>query len=125
MQFTLGLISGIILTMAVIAIFIKIDELVNKKIKFTRKGLYKGVFTSTNSLNKFEADVLIEIGEIESSGTKSKVKVINIQSTNGLTAERKKDISGIIDNTWIDSNSIEWLDFTSTQRDEKIDNILN
>ena len=73
-------------------------------------------------------DVEFEVGEMESSHKKSKIKILSIwvsQSKHDCEDHREK-IKSMIDETWVDKNDVEWLEKSiDVEREEKLKKILN
>lgn len=70
----------------------------------------------------------LEVAEIESTEVKSKVKVLEISFNNSKynTTKWKEKIKTLVDNTWINTSDIEWINKSkSIERAEKLDKILN
>lgn len=94
---------------------------------YIRRGIWSNGYSGGSGENKKKFEVQFELGEIESTSTKSKVVVISLVSSrseynDGAT---KKRLSEMVDNTWMLSTDIEWIDDTSKMRNDKIDQILN
>jgi len=69
--------------------------------------------------------VNFELGEIERSATKSKVRVLNLKCNNSEYNKIKKKIKSMIEDSWIDSKEIDWIEQDLVQvREEKINQIL-
>ena len=93
---------------------------------YIRRGIWSNGYSGGSGENKKKFEVQFELGEIESTSTKSKVVVISLVSSrseynDGAT---KKRLSEMVDNTWMLSTDIEWIDETSKMRNDKIDQIL-
>ena len=127
----LGIILGIILTVSVICIIAyvidKKDKKPNKK-SYIRRGIYNATFTFT-SMAKGEKDVEVqfELGELEYTGTKSKVEMIHYTASGSeyMTDDWKEKLRKSMDSKWMESSVIEWINETPKKRVEKIDEILN
>ncbi len=94
---------------------------------YIRRGIWSNGYSGGSGENKKKFEVQFELGEIESTSTKSKVVVISMASScseynDDLT---RKKISEMVNNTWMLSTDIEWIDETSKMRNDKIDQILN
>lgn len=95
--------------------------------KYTRRGIWSNGYSGGSGENKKSFEVQFELGELESTSTKSKVEVISMVSSRSEyndTATKKK-LAEMVDNTWMLSTDIEWIDETSKMRNDKIDQILN
>jgi hypothetical protein len=96
---------------------------------YLRKGLYTHEYTVTRGVDKV-ADIVVnfELGEIEKSGTKSKVIVLDLTSSNSEynnSIHEKNKIKSMIENSWIDSKEIDWIEQDLAQvREQKINQIL-
>jgi hypothetical protein len=95
--------------------------------KYIRRGIWSNGYSSGSGENKKKFEVQFELGEIESTSTKSKVVVISLVSSRSEynDASTRKSLSEMVDNTWMLSTDIEWIDETSKMRNDKIDQILN
>jgi hypothetical protein len=94
--------------------------------KYIRRGIWSNVYSGGSGENKKSFEVQFELGEIESTSTKSKVVVISLVSSRSEynDASTRKSLSEMVDNTWMLSTDIEWIDETSKMRNDKIDQIL-
>jgi hypothetical protein len=94
--------------------------------KYIRRGIWSNGYSGRSGENKKDFEVQFELGEVESTSTKSKVEVISMVASrsefNDTTT--KKKLSEMVDNTWMLSTDIEWIDETSKMRNDKIDQIL-
>lgn len=91
-----------------------------------RRGLFKT--TLKNNVDDSNFDINYEVEEISKSKLKSKIKIIDYKSSNSKYNEIfwRKTIIDIHDNSWIDTNSIDWIESDiSTIRDNKIKQILS
>jgi hypothetical protein len=93
---------------------------------YIRRGIWSNGYSGVSGENKKKFEVQFELGEIESTSTKSKVVVISLVSSRSEynDAVTKKRLSEMVDNTWMLSTDIEWIDETSKMRNDKIDQIL-
>jgi gas vesicle protein len=99
----------------------------NKESNYIRRGIWNNGYSVGSGENKKKFGVQFELGEVESTSTKSKVEVISMVSScseynDDLT---RKKISDMVNNTWMLSTDIEWIDDTSKMRNDKIEQILN
>jgi hypothetical protein len=96
--------------------------------KYSRRGLYSNSYSiSQHGIKKHDVTVQFEIGELESTDTMSKVEVISCitnRSQHNKESE-KKEFIGLINNSWIRSNDIQWITTIASQRNDKIDQILS
>lgn len=105
----------------------KSEDTKTKEPKYTRRGIWTNDYSIGSGDKKKSLEVQFELGELESTSTKSKVQVISMvvsksQFNDGST---KKKITDMINNAWMLSSDIEWIDDTSKTRNDKIDQILN
>ena len=97
---------------------------------YLRKGLYTQKYQITQlGVKVSEIDVNFEVGEIEKTKNKSKVKVLDMVSTsadyNSASSQRDK-LKSMVQNSWVNSSEIEWIEEDlSEKRNEKINKILN
>lgn len=95
---------------------------------YLRKGLYTNEYSVTKG-GVVVKDIMVnfELGEIERSGTKSKVIVLNLKCNNSEynNSYQKDKIKSMIEDSWIDSKEIDWIEQDLAQvREEKINQIL-
>jgi len=99
------------------------------KPKYLRRGIYNHQFEAVDkSGNSNDVHVQFEIGEIERTSAKSKIEVIEVIPSQSEYSNDgyKKTMIKLINYTWIDSNSFEWIeDNVSEKRNQKIDEILS
>lgn len=120
----------IVISVAVICLIIgfvigKISTSTDAETEFLRRGIVDKTFTYSKSNE--DVNVQVEIGEIEKTKQKSKIKVINMifRSSSHSTYANKLKIEELLNNSWIDSSTIEWIeDDTAQQRNKKIEQIL-
>jgi hypothetical protein len=94
---------------------------------YIRRGIWENDYSCQSDIGKESFTVQFELGELESTGTKSKVEVIRMsckrsQFNNESTFTK---IKSMVNETWMSSSEIEWIDDRSKERNSKIDNILN
>jgi hypothetical protein len=88
-----------------------------------RRGVIFG--RSYTNASKGQFSVHIEIEEIESTSKQTKVRVLNISFGDSSFITQKSNLIRIIDNSWIETSDIEWIqDSVEEKRDKKIDEIL-
>jgi hypothetical protein len=118
----IGIIIGVLFTITLANITNK-EEKVDIE-KYIRRGLLQKNFTT--NLNG-SVDVMYEIGELESTGSLSKIEVIELKAdTSEYNSEfQKKRLTEMIDKSWVNSKDITWITTTSETRNKKIDQILN
>ncbi len=94
------------------------------KSNILRKGLIEREYT----LGAESISVDFEVGEVERSKTKSKVIVLSFVASKSIAntdVGTREGLKKFINNTWIDTNSIDWLvEDTSVNREKKINEIL-
>lgn len=97
-----------------------------KEPKFLRRGIFTSICTLTRNLEKSDITIQYELGEVERTKDKSKVNVINFTVINSTEAkDMDNKIKALIENSWILSTEIEWIeDDITTQRDKKLQEIL-
>lgn len=118
----IGIIIGVLFTITLANIANK-EEKVDIE-KYIRRGLLQKNFTT--NLNG-SVDVMYEIGELESTGSLSKIEVIELKADKSeYNSEfQKKRLTEMIDKSWVNSKDITWITTTSETRNKKIDQILN
>lgn len=118
----LGILIGLILGVGSTCLyFISKDK--SKEIQFARRGIWVNNYTCDGK--SFE--VQFELGELEKTSIKSKVRVISMVASQSKFNDDdiRKKISDMVDNTWIKSDLIEWIeDDLATKRNDKIEQIL-
>ena len=118
----IGIIIGVLFTITLANIANK-EEKVDIE-KYIRRGLLQKNFTT--NLNG-SVDVMYEIGELESTGSLSKIEVIELKADKSEynSEYQKKRLTEMIDKSWVNSKDITWITTTSETRNKKIDQILN
>lgn len=90
-----------------------------------RRGLiFQKSLTNTNKGVQKSYDVDVEIEEIESTSTKTKIKVLNIIFNDTEFIPQKDSVTLLMNNSWVDTSDIEWIEDIQGQRDKKINEIL-
>lgn len=139
MAFILGIVFGVLFTFIGIGIYglfstkDKVEKDKNIAKTYIRRGIWENDYTSQNSnsvygdLIKETFTVQFELGEVESTGSKSKVEVIsmNCRKSQFNTEATFTKIKGMVNGTWMLSSEIEWIDDRAKERNSKIDGILN
>lgn len=100
----------------------------NKEKEFSRRGILDRKFDVSSRFGSVDTiEVQFEIGELEATDTKSKVKVISLTANKSeYNNTSKSSIRNLIDNTWIQSSDIDWIkEPISETRNKKIDKLLN
>jgi len=117
----LGILIGLILGVGSTCLyFISKDK---SKKEITRRGIWSNHYTCDDK--SFE--VQFELGELEKTSIKSKVRVISMVASQSKFNDDdiRKKISDMVDNTWMLSSNIEWIeDDVATRRNNKIEQIL-
>jgi hypothetical protein len=127
MEALLGVLVGVLVGVISTLLITKImnNRTVPTKLSpYIRRGIWKKSYKSSST---GDVEVQFELGEIESTSTKSKVVVI--LSTTDKSEFNTSDvlmskINSMVNNTWMLSNDIEWISDISKVRGEKIDEIL-
>jgi len=128
----LAFITGIILgyiTKHIIQVFKNKNNKTKKTNEYLRRGIYNNSYTISRQGSKIgEVSVQFEIGEIERTSVKSKVRVITLKASSAEYNKGGDDydkLKSMIDNSWLNSNEIEWIeDPIDKIRDEKLNKIL-
>ncbi len=98
------------------------------KDKYSRRGLYKSEYSvSIAGVNNGDVQVVFEVGELESTDTLSKIEVISVKTNRSeynTSQHEQKKMKTMIDQSWIDSNSIQWITTLAEIRNNKIDEIF-
>ena len=121
----LGILIGLILGVCSTCLYF-LSNSKDKKVKdkFLRRGIFTNTYTTVGGKS---FDVQFELGELEKTSARSKVEIISMTAdqsefNNDLT---KKRISDMVNNTWIKSEGIEWIeDDLAKKRNDKIEQIL-
>lgn len=118
----LGILIGLVLGISGISLFNFLKKKNNQQ--FLRRGIWDKDYLSSDNKS---FNVQFELGEIEATSTKSKVKVISMAASkseyNNLSTKIK--LKEMVNFTWIDSNDIEWIeDDLVKKRNDKINKIL-
>ena len=129
--FLFGLVLGLIPTVVLVRKNILQNK--NKPPKYTRRGLYSGTYAVTKAtlsqmgVKKYDVIVQFELGELESTDTMSKVEVISCVTNQSSCNNDKdrKEFSDLVNNSWMDSDQIQWITTVASKRNDKIDQILN
>ncbi len=126
MLYILALISGFFIGLGVTLYFKK--SISTQKPKYLRRGIYNRAIEVTDTFgHKSDIHVQFEVGEIERTVNNSKIEVINIvpNTTVYSTESYKSKMIGLVNHTWVDSSSFDWIeDDMSEKRNKKIDQIL-
>ena len=121
----LGIFIGLILGVSSTCLYF-LSNSKDKKVK--EKFLRRGIFTNTyTTVGGKSFDVQFELGELEKTSARSKVEIISMTADQSEfnTDLTKKRIHGMVNNTWIKSEVIEWIeDDLAKKRNDKIEQIL-
>ena len=123
----LGILIGIIIGIGTVLFVNILIFFKDKESSYLRRGLIKGDYVITDPLSTDKINVQFEVGELESTDTRSKVVVISLVTDNSLYNQseiEKKKLSSMIDMSWVKSSDIEWITSSSDSRNKKIDEIL-
>jgi hypothetical protein len=122
--FIIGVLVGLIPTF-----YLLFNNNSNKKVneEYLRRGIYNLSFNCTRGNWQGSVNIQYEVGEIESADDVSKIEVISLIADQSRfnTVEEKKTFIGQINHSWIDSSKIKWLSTKSSEREKKINQILN
>lgn len=121
----LGILIGLILGVGSTCLYF-LSNSKDKKVKdkFLRRGILTSSYTTVDGRS---FSVQFELGELEKTSARSKVEVISMTADQSEfnTDLTKKRIHGMVDNTWIKSEGIEWIeDDVAKKRNDKIEQIL-
>jgi hypothetical protein len=120
----IGILIGLILGSVSTYLYF-LNKKLKKVNKFYRRGIWTNTYTTTSSGKSFI--VQFELGELEKTSTKSKVEIISLVADQSEfnTDLNKKRISSMLNNTWIISSDIEWIENDlAKKRNDKIEEIL-
>lgn len=95
---------------------------------YLRRGIYNRDYTATKMGNSETISVQFEIGEVESTGTKSKIEIISykVNKTGYNSMSDKTMLYDLVNNSWVEQKDIEWIvDSAAEMRDKKINEILS
>lgn len=96
---------------------------------YIRRGIWENEYSVRNQdlEGKEDFTVQFELGELESTGSKSKVEIISMSAKKSRFNNENtyNNIKGMVNGTWMLSSEIDWIDDRSKERNSKIDNILN
>jgi hypothetical protein len=121
----LGILIGLILGVSSTCLYF-LSNSKDKKVKdkFLRRGIWTNTYTTVAG-RPFH--VQFELGELEKTSTRSKVEIISMTADQSEfnTDLTKKRISEMVNNTWINSEGIEWIeDDLAKKRNDRIEEIL-
>jgi hypothetical protein len=95
--------------------------------KYQRRGIYNLTYNVTRGDWKGTTTIQYEIGELECTTDMSKIEVISLISEQSRfnTPDEKKSFTEQIDKSWVDSSEIKWIESVVSERNKKIEQILN
>jgi hypothetical protein len=121
----LGIFIGLIIGVGSTSLYFLSNSKGKKvKEKFLRRGIFTNTYTTVGGTS---FDVQFELGELEKTSVRSKVQVISMTADQSeFNTDLTKDrIKGMINNTWLKSEGIEWIeDDLAKKRNDKIEQIL-
>lgn len=121
--FIIGLILGLI--PSVYYYFMRSKPTIDK---YQRRGIYNVTYSVKRGYDNYqgEVDIQYEVGEIECTTDMSKIEVISLTANKSRfnTPDEKKSFINQIDKSWVDSNSIKWIESITSERNKKIEKIL-
>lgn len=94
--------------------------------KYQRRGIYDVTYSAKRYNYQGEVNIQYEIGEIECTTDMSKIEVISLTANHSRfnTPNEKKSFIDQIDKSWVDSSSIKWIESVASERNKKIEKIL-
>lgn len=102
---------------------------INKKSNYLRRGILIRSYSVTSlGVKTDEFECQLEVGELERTDKKSKIKLINYipSGTKHSSESDEQKVRKLIDNSWIESSEIEWISNSLIdERNEKLSKILN
>lgn len=103
-----------------------LDRNWHKKYPNNRRGIYINQYTSCTENKEEYFEVIMEVIEIDSTDTKSKVKIIsmNCDRSKFNQSDFKAKVSSIVHNSWLDSDKIEWVNNRAKKREEVLKDVL-
>lgn len=119
----LGILIGLALGISGTLLFNHLQNMEKDKKRFIRRGIWSNGYTSGNE----SFSVQFELGELEATSKRSKVKVISMVASqsryNNMSTKLK--LKEMVDLTWMNSDDIEWIEEdVAKKRNDKIDEIL-
>lgn len=96
---------------------------------YKRRGIYEHQLSTTGDFIEKSVSFLVtmEVEEIESTNNKSKIRILSVKASQSQfnTDSYINTIKKMIDNTWVKTDSIEWITGKAEERTNKINEILN
>ena len=122
-----GFIFGILVTLLVTKEKDKAEKEEEKKSVYIRRGIWTNEYSSGVGTDRKKFEVQYELGELESTATKSKVEIISSAASKSAFNDDSTKITlhKMVNHTWILSSEIEWIEDTAKTRNDKIDQLLN
>jgi hypothetical protein len=121
----LGILIGLILGVCSTCLYFLSNSKDTKvKEKFLRRGIWTNTYTTVGGKS---FDIQFELGELEKTSKRSKVEIISMTANQSEfnTDLTKKRIGDMVNNTWLKSEGIEWIeDDLAKKRNDKIEEIL-
>lgn len=133
MYFVIGILVGFILgILGTLLVTIskekdKAEKEEEKKSVYIRRGIWTNEYNNGGvGIDRKKFEVQYELGELESTTTKSKVEIISsAASKSEFNDDRTKiTLHKMVNHTWILSSEIEWIEDTAKTRNDKIDQLL-
>jgi hypothetical protein len=122
--FIIGLLIGLTPSIYYIIKYNKKKPIVEK---YQRRGIYNVTYNVTRGDWKGTTTIQYEIGELECTTDMSKIEVISLTSEQSRfnTPDEKKSFTDHINKSWVDSSEIKWIESVVSERNKKIEQILN
>jgi hypothetical protein len=122
--FIIGLLIGLTPSIYYIIKYNKRKPIVEK---YQRRGIYNVTYNVTRGDWKGTTTIQYEIGELECTTDMSKIEVISLTSEQSRfnTPDEKKSFTDHINKSWVDSSEIKWIESVVSERNKKIEQILN
>jgi hypothetical protein len=123
-EFIIGLLIGLTPSIYYIIKYNKKKPIVEK---YQRRGIYNVTYNVTRGDWKGTTTIQYEIGELECTTDMSKIEVISLTSEQSRfnTSDEKKSFTDHINKSWVDSSEIKWIESVVSERNKKIEQILN
>ena len=104
----------------------KAEKEEEKKNIYIRRGIWTNEYSSGVGTDRKKFEVQYELGELESTATKSKVEIISSAASKSAFNDDSTKIAlhKMVNHTWILSSEIEWIEDTAKTRNDKIDQLL-
>ena len=104
----------------------KAEKEEEKKSVYIRRGIWTNEYSSGVGTDRKKFEVQYELGELESTATKSKVEIISSAASKSAFNDDSTKIAlhKMVNHTWILSSEIEWIEDTAKTRNDKIDQLL-